>query len=320
MSKHFGPVILDLMGTVLDAEETEILQHPSVGGIVLFSRNYESPEQIKELCIHVRKARKTPLLIAVDQEGGRVQRFREGFTQLPAMGSLGKHYDTAPNEALQQAYDLGQTMAKELLTVGVDFSFAPVLDLNKSISPVIGDRAFHENPRIVTTLATSVMQGMQKAGMAATGKHFPGHGSINLDSHLTLPIDARDMDTLLKEDLTPFIDLINAGIDAMMPAHIIFSAIDSMPTGFSSYWLKTVLRKQLKFNGVIVSDDLNMEGASFVGDHADRAKAALEAGCDYALICNHRAGAIKALDQLPFTHQVTTEKFKKLQGKFHEQH
>ncbi len=195
-----------------------------------------------------------------------------------------------------------------------------MLDLNKPLSPVIGDRAFHETPPIVVALATRLMQGMRKAGMAATGKHFPGHGSINLDSHLTLPVDTREMDALLKEDLLPFIELINAGIDAMMPAHIIFSAVDPMPTGFSAHWLQTVLRKQLKFTGVIISDDLNMEGASFVGDHADRARAALDAGCDYALICNHRAGAIKAIDQLPQTYQVTAEKFKKLEGKFNEHH
>jgi beta-N-acetylhexosaminidase len=320
MVKTIGPVILDLASTTLDQEEMEILQHPAVGGVILFARNYENPRQIKELCAQIRSRRQKPLLIAVDQEGGRVQRFREGFSILPPMGHLGEEYEAAPQRALQRTEDLGQQMAKELLSVGIDFSFAPVLDLNKNLNAVIGDRAFHEKPTIVSELAIALMNGMRKAGMAATGKHFPGHGSVNLDSHLALPVDSRDIATLMKEDLIPFVHLIKAGIDAMMPAHIIFSAVDALPAGFSPYWLKKILRKQLKFEGVIISDDLTMEGASIVGNHADRAKVALEAGCDFVLICNHRAGAIAALDQLSAYFQVNADKFKKLEGNFNEHH
>lgn len=318
MPQHIGPVILDLVGLELSSEEHELLSHPQVGGVILFTRNYENPQQLKHLCSQIRKARPTPLLITVDQEGGRVQRFRQGFTAFPPMGELGKHFEVAPAEAMQRAAQQGYMLAKELLSVGIDLSFAPVLDLNKELNTVIGDRAFHRQPYIVISLAKSIMQGMHKAGMASTGKHFPGHGSVNVDSHRAMPIDERDFASVAADDLLPFIELIQCGIPALMSAHILFPQIDNQPISFSEHWLKTILRKQLKFNGVIFSDDLNMEGASIVGDYSQRASAALQAGCDMVLICNNRQGAITILDRLENKYWVNPEKFKMLQGKLHE--
>ncbi len=291
-------VILDLIGTELSPEEHDILQHPLVGGVILFARNYESVPQMTELCRQIRTSRPTPLLIAVDQEGGRVQRFKEGLTRLPSMGEIGQLYQRSPEQGLQLAYSSGQTMATELRAMGIDLSFAPVLDLDKQQNTVIGDRAFGADSTLVSTLGLAVMRGMRAAGMAATGKHFPGHGSVKTDSHTTLPIDSRSFEEIYREDMQPFIAMIAAGIDALMPAHILFPKIDSHPVGFSRYWLQEVLRKQLKFSGIIFSDDLNMAGAEFAGNYAARANAALEAGCDKVLICNNRAGAIHILDHL----------------------
>jgi beta-N-acetylhexosaminidase len=318
MPRVVGPVIVDVIGAELSAEEREILQHPLVGGVILFTRNYENVQQMTQLCQSIRAVRSEPLLIAVDQEGGRVQRFREGFTRLPAMGEFGELYETNSNQALQQAEELGCLMATELLTVGIDISFAPVLDLNKELNQVVGDRAFHREHSIVTKLAKEVMRGMHKAGMAATGKHFPGHGSVSVDSHLAMPIDERSFEKIAAEDLQPFKALIQANIDALMPAHILFPAVDDKPVGFSRQWLDGILRKKLKFSGVIFSDDLNMEGAGFAGDYIERARTALEAGCDLVLICNNRQGAISILDGLShrYVNTTTLEKIKKLQGKF----
>lgn len=318
MRQKIGPVILDLVGCELSNEEREILQHPLVGGVILFSRNYANPEQLTQLCRATRAARKLPLLITVDQEGGRVQRFRDGFTRLPPMGEMGKIFERSPDAALKQAEQHGALMAAELLAVGIDLSFAPVLDLDKELNAVVGDRSFHRQPTIVTALAKAVMRGMHQSGMAVTGKHFPGHGSVNLDSHHAMPVDERSLDKISVDDLIPFAELIQAGINAVMPAHILFPAVDSHPVGFSEYWLKKILRQQLKFSGVIFSDDLNMEGAGFAGDYSERASAALQAGCDMVLICNNRQGAIDILDRLPHQHSVAPEKFKMLQGKFHE--
>lgn len=316
MASASGPVILDLIGKELTAEERELLQHPLVGGVILFTRNFENREQITRLCQSIRESRTEPLLIAVDQEGGRVQRFRQDFTRLPPLSEIGILYEQEANKALLQAEQHGYTLATELLNVGIDLSFAPVLDLNKELNTVIGDRSFHRDPSIVIELGRALMRGMHKAGMAATGKHFPGHGSVTLDSHLAFPVDEREWQEIKEQDLIPFVNLIDSGIDALMPAHIIFPKIDDQPVGFSEQWLKNILRKQLKFSGIIFSDDLNMKGASTAGDYANRAKAALTAGCDFVLICNNRSGAINTLDHLPKQYAVSREKIKKLQAKF----
>lgn len=311
-------VVLDLLDKTLSKEEAEMLAHPAVGGVILFARNYDSPQQLKDLSKEIRLSRKKPLLISVDQEGGRVQRFKEGFTPIPSMGKIGERYSQSPEEALILAESAGFLMASELLAHGVDLSFAPVLDLNEEICPAIGDRSFHQQPEIVIVLALAVMKGMKKAGMSACGKHFPGHGSVNIDSHLDLPKDHRSFDDIMKKDLRPFTALIQAGIAALMPAHIIFSKVDDKPVGFSRHWLQTILRKQLGFQGTIVSDDLNMEGAAIAGNYAERAIAALSSGCDIILICNNRKGAIEILDHLPATFFSTDEKIKNLYGKFQE--
>ncbi len=315
MSQQIGPVIIDLMGHEVSQEEYELIQHPLVGGIILFARNFASRKQITELCRTIRSARQTPLLIAVDQEGGRVQRFKDDFVRLPSMGEIGRLYHESPDKGLQFAFDTGRTMATELLAVGVDLSFAPVLDLDKKLNTVIGDRAFDIKPAVVTVLAKALMRGMHEAGMAATGKHFPGHGSVAVDSHIGLPTDARKFAAIVEDDMQPFIELIDAGIDAMMPAHILFSEVDDKQVGFSRYWLQEILRKKLNFSGVIFSDDLNMQGADVSGGYADRASAALDAGCDFVLICNNRVGAITILEQLPHDIFVSIEKFNRLKGK-----
>ncbi len=315
MLQRIGPVVLDLAGTEMTQEEREIIQHPSVGGVILFARNYENPEQIAHLCKAIREARDTPLLITVDQEGGRVQRFKEGVTRLPSMGMIGQWYDADPAQALLFAENCAWLMASELLSLGVDMSFAPVLDLHKTANPAIGDRAFHRDPDCVIALAKAWINGMHKAGMAATGKHFPGHGSVIADSHVTLPLDERCLADIMQDDLQTFKALMSTHLDAIMPAHIVFSAVDEKPVGFSSYWLQTVLRKNHQFAGMIFSDDLNMHGAAFAGNYLDRAKAALSAGCNMVLICNNRLGAIQAIDGLPQHAVVDHDLFEKMQGK-----
>jgi beta-N-acetylhexosaminidase len=313
-----GTVIMDLTGLSLDDEERDLLKHPLVGGIILFARNYESTTQLTELCREIRASRQSPILIAVDQEGGRVQRFKEGLTRIPSMGEVGELYQSSPEQGTEFAYCCGWLMAAELLAVGVDLSFAPVLDLDKKWNTVIGDRSFASDPILVSTLALAVMRGMREAGMAATGKHFPGHGSVTVDSHLELPIDSRQFIEIYQEDMQPFIHMIAADIDALMPAHILFPEVDDHPVGFSRYWLEDVLRKKLKFSGIIFSDDLNMAGAEFAGNYAARAEVALEAGCDMVLICNIRKGAIEILDQLPQKYVISLDKFNRLKGRFSE--
>lgn len=290
-----GPVMLDLQGTALDEQEREMLLHPLVGGVILFSRNYESPEQLSALVAEVHALRSPPLLIAVDHEGGRVQRFRQGFTRLPAMRRFGEIYDRDKRRARQLAEQAGWVMASELRAVGVDFSFAPVLDLDYGLSKVIGDRAFHRSPQVVAALANALMQGMHRAGMAATGKHFPGHGAVEADSHEAIPVDGRRYEDIAAEDIKPYELMISNGMAAVMPAHVIYDRVDSRSAGFSPFWLGEVLRRRLNFQGVIFSDDLNMEGASVAGDYVARARAALAAGCDVALICNNREGALQIL-------------------------
>lgn len=317
MTTLHGPVIIDLTGLNLTEEEKELLEHPLVGGIILFSRNFESIEQIYTTIRKVRTIANRQLLVCVDHEGGRVQRFRKGFTDLPAMGKIGKLYEKNPEQGLQIAEICGWLMASELLAIEIDLSFAPILDLDKNICPAIGDRAFHQDNRIVIELSKALCRGMNSAGMASTGKHFPGHGSVNLDSHFALPVDNRTFDKIASEDLLPFIALIRAGIHSLMCAHIVYPQIDTEPVGFSRHWLKNILREQLKFTGIIFSDDLNMEGCKVIGDVCDRAERSLEAGCDMILICNNRPDAIRILDYLPQKkHLFPYDKIKNLRGNF----
>lgn len=317
MLQKIGPIMLDLKGTELTQEEQEILQHPLVGGVILFTRNYESPEQLTILCDSIRKSRNKPVLIAADQEGGRVQRFKEGITRLPSMGLVGQIYNRNPNEGLLYATSAAWLMASEMIALGLDISFAPVLDLNKTINPVVGDRSFHKDPEHVIILAKAWINGMRQAGMATTGKHFPGHGAVNADSHSTLPIDNRDMHAIEQDDLKTFVELLSTHLDAIMPAHILFSLIDEKPVGFSSVWLQTILREKYRFSGMIFSDDLNMHGASFAGSYANRANTALQAGCDMALICNNRPAAINILDGLSKDYCVDQKRFAKMLAKKH---
>ena len=290
-----GPVMVDVQGTSLDDEERELLRHPLVGAVILFSRNYQSPEQVRALVDEIHAVRDPHLLVAVDHEGGRVQRFRSGFAALPAARHLGEIYDNDKKRARHLAEEAGWVMASELRAVGVDFSFAPVLDLDLGRSSVIGNRAFHSQPDAAADLAGAYMMGMRRAGMAATGKHFPGHGYAEADSHLAIPEDDRALEDILQQDVLPYERLVPNGLAAIMPAHVIYSRVDGKPAGFSPFWLKEILRKRLGFQGVIFSDDLNMEGASDAGDYVARAEAALAAGCDMVLICNNRPAAWQIL-------------------------
>lgn len=294
-----GPVMLDIESVELNQEDKELLLHPSVGGIILFSRNYENVTQLEKLVAEIHNVRADNLLIAVDHEGGRVQRFHDGFTRLPAMRRIGELYKQNPRASKQLAKDVAWLMAIELRSVGLDFSFAPVVDLDYCRCEVIGDRSFHSNPKAVYELAHAFCQGMDEAGMASVAKHFPGHGGVKEDSHLDIPVDDRDFETVYQNDIHPFRLLIQDNLAAIMPAHIIYEKVDKQPAGFSHYWLKKVLREQLHFNGVIFSDDLNMQGASVAGEHySDRANAAMQAGCDMILICNNRPAAIEVVESV----------------------
>lgn len=277
--------MMDVSGLTLSEKEKTQLGKPSIGGVILFSRNFEDIYQVKSLIQSIRLTNQN-LLIAVDHEGGRVQRFKKGFTHLPAMAKLGDIYDKNPAHALAQAESCGYVLAAELLAIGVDFSFAPVLDLDYATSSVIGDRAFHSNPDVVVKLAGSLIKGMHDAGMKCVGKHFPGHGFVAADSHLDLPVDERPLSDI-SQDMQVFKDLINHGLDAVMPAHVVYSQVDSSPAGFSSKWIKEILQEKLGFNGVIFSDDLSMQGAHFIKNIVKRVQVSLESGCDMVLICNH---------------------------------
>ena len=300
MTEH-APLILDVAGTTLTAADRERLRHPLTGGLILFARNWKDRAQLTALCAEIKDVR-TDLLICVDHEGGRVQRFRtDGFTHLPAMRAFGERWMTDPLGATNAATAAGYVLAAELRACGVDFSFTPVLDLDWGESGVIGDRAFHRDARVVALLAKSLMQGLLQAGMANCGKHFPGHGFVKADSHTDIPVDRRSLRAILADDAAPY-PWLSMSLTSLMPAHVIYPKVDSLPAGFSRRWLQDILREQLGFAGAIFSDDLSMEGARRIQGRAvsytEAAVAALAAGCDMVLLCNQSVGQGQAVDEM----------------------
>ncbi|MFN7096970.1 MAG: beta-N-acetylhexosaminidase [Gammaproteobacteria bacterium] len=295
-----GPIVADIQGTELSTEDIELLRHPLIGGVILFAHNYVDPAQLNALVKSIKAIPKTsPLLVSVDHEGGRVQRFRSGFTHIPAMGLLGKSYDDDPALTLRHAFLIGWLLAAELRIHNIDYSYTPVLDLDYQISKVIGNRAFHRQPEIVVAISKALIDGIHAVGMAVNGKHFPGHGAVSIDSHVAIPVDERDLETLWQSDIIPYQKLINDRyLDSIMTAHVIYPKVDADPPCFSSFWLQRILRDELNFDGVIFSDDLVMEGASVAGNYAERAEAALRAGCDMLLVCNKREAVIQVLDHI----------------------
>ncbi len=290
----YGPLMLDLEGLTLNSRERDLLKNPMVGGLILFSRNYASTNQVADLCMAVREESAGDIIIAVDHEGGRVQRFREGFSVIPPMGQLLQQTQEI-EVAKEKAYSCGAMIAMEVQGVGIDISFAPVLDLNREISEVIGDRAFSSQVDEVIELGRAFIKGMNDYGMATTAKHFPGHGSVRADSHIEIPVDDRPREQIISQDMRVFSELAQ-DYQAVMPAHVIYPSVDKNPAGFSQTWLQDILRQQLGFNGVIFSDDLSMEGATVAGDYHARADIALEAGCDMVLVCNHPKEAQELAD------------------------
>lgn len=309
-----GPVMVDIAGTELTAHEQERLRHPLVGGVILFARNFENRAQLTALCQAIHAQREEPLLIAVDHEGGRVQRFREdGFTPLPAMNVFGEIWMDDSLAAMRLATETGYVLGAELRACGVDLSFAPVLDLDYGVSKVIGNRAFHREPQVVSMLARGLIQGLMLAGMASCGKHFPGHGYVEADSHHEIPVDTREFDEIMQEDAAPYGWLGDMVLPSVMPAHVIYSQVDPNPAGFSKFWIQEVLREKLAYDGVVFSDDLTMEGATVAGDILARAQAALGAGCDMVLVCNRPDLADDLLGRLVFEHSpVSVERIRRL--------
>ncbi len=286
-----GPLIVGIKGQTLTYEDKILLQQPLIGGVILFARNYNDVAQLRALVAEIKALRSPELWVSVDHEGGRVQRFINGFTRLPNLGQLGALYESDSAAALQQTNEWGFCMAQELLAVGVDMSFAPVIDLNKNKLSLIGDRSFNRNVDIVTVMAKAWCEGVHRAGMKTCGKHFPGHGDVTVDSHDGLPVDDRSYAQVAADDLIPFMRLIKENaLDAIMPAHIVFPQVDDKPAGFSSIWMQDILRQQCQFKGVIISDDLGMGGAVGMGTYSQRLQRALNAGCDLVLLCNDHPG------------------------------
>ena len=291
-------MVVDVLGTTLTDEDRQRIRHPAAGAVILFARNYENPEQLAALTADIERQREPALPVCVDHEGGRVQRFRDGFTALPAMRTLGRLWDRDRDAAKEAATSIGYIIAAELGAHGVDFSFTPVLDLDYGGSSVIGDRALHFDPMAVGALGACLVKGLGQGGVAAVGKHFPGHGYAEADSHVAVPRDERTFKEIARKDLAPYKQVIEAGLAAVMPAHVIYPQVDSQPAGYSCHWLQEVLRKQLGFQGLVFSDDLSMEGAAVAGGPPERARAALAAGCDLVLLCNNPAGLDQLLDSL----------------------
>jgi beta-N-acetylhexosaminidase len=293
-----GPLLVDVEGLSLSAEDKELLRHPLVGGVILFTRNYRDRAQLGSLVGSIHALRMPPLLVTVDHEGGRVQRFREGFTVLPPARLFGRLYDEDTKEALRLTELSAWLLAAELRASGVDLSFAPVVDLDYGASSVIGDRALHSDPAAVAELARSWLLGMRRAGMAACAKHFPGHGAVQGDSHLMLPVDTRPLEDLRQRDIVPYQKLMNLDLPSVMMAHVVYDQVDPNPASLSRRWIHGELRVGLRFDGAVFCDDLSMRGAEKAGDYLDRAKAALAAGCDMLPVCNNRAGVVAILDGL----------------------
>ncbi len=292
-----GPVMVDLAGIALEPAERDLLRHPQVGSVILFARNYESPEQVARLAADIHAVRTPPLLVAVDQEGGRVQRFRTGFTRLPPLRDIGRRYAANRAEGIAVARELGWLMAAELRAVGVDLSFAPCIDVDHGVSSVIGDRALHSDAAAVAELGVAYLLGMREAGMAATGKHFPGHGAVAADSHVALPVDRREWPDI-EADLQPYRRLIANGLPSVMVAHVVFPSVDGRPASLSRAWIGGVLRGDLGFQGAVFADDLSMAGAAAFGDIVARARLAREAGCDVLPVCNDRKAVETLLEAL----------------------
>jgi beta-N-acetylhexosaminidase len=303
-----GPAVIDPAGAVLTADDVRRLRHPAVGGVILFTRNFESPAQLQALTQDIRALREPQLLIGVDHEGGRVQRFKEGFTALPPMRAFGQLWDRDRDAGRAAAHAAGYIIGAELAAHGLDFSFAPVLDLDYGASSVIGDRALHYDPLAVGALAAALISGLAAGGMGAVGKHFPGHGYAAADSHVAVPTDGRALSEILRKDLVPYAPAIHAGLAGVMPAHVIYPRIDAEPAGYSRVWLQDILRGKLGFGGLVFSDDLSMAGASTAGGVAERARAALDAGCDMVLLCNDPEGQDRLLHSLEASAPVSPER------------
>ncbi|NLJ51083.1 MAG: beta-N-acetylhexosaminidase [Alcaligenaceae bacterium] len=310
-SLSLGPVMVDVEGLCLQHHEIQRLKNPLVGAVILFARNYQDPKQLSELCRQIHEVRDEPLLIAIDHEGGRVQRCRSGgFTHLPAMRDLGELWDSNQEASLDLAREVGYVLAAELAACGVDFSFTPVLDLDYGLSEVIGNRSFHRNPEVVAKLAEALIEGLGEAGMSSCGKHFPGHGFVEADSHVAIPVDTREFDEIWEEDIKPYVALGHLKLPSLMPAHVIYEKVDSMPAGFSKFWIQEVLRQRMNYQGMVFSDDLTMEGASVVGGIVERANAAFAAGCDMVLVCNRPDLADELLANLQ--HEASAESIERL--------
>ncbi|MSQ48950.1 MAG: beta-N-acetylhexosaminidase [Betaproteobacteria bacterium] len=313
-----GPVVLDPAGSALTEDDRKRLLHPAAGGVILFAHNYQSPEQLLALTGEIAALRQPALPICVDHEGGRVQRFSLGFTAIPPMRRLGVLWDRDPESARRAARAVGTVISAELGAHGVDFSFTPVLDLDYGASAVIGQRAFHYDPNAVGALAAQLIAGLAGGGMAAVGKHFPGHGYAAADSHLAVPTDPRLLKDIFRKDLLPYQAAIEAGLAAVMPAHVIYPQADAEPAGYSKYWLQEVLRAKLGFAGLIFSDDLSMEGASTAGGIVERAQAALQAGCDQVLLCQNpqeQEVLLESLASTPLAYPQRVERMRRNGGR-----
>ncbi len=313
-----GPVMLDIEGLTLTPADRALLREPAVGGVILFTRNYESPAQLADLVAAIRAVRSPPLLIAADHEGGRVQRFREGFTAVPPMRQIGRQYDSDPGAAVSLARTAGWVVASELRAMDIDLAFTPCVDLDWGVSEIIGNRAFHRNASVVGDLAAAYCRGMRDAGMAAVAKHFPGHGAVVADSHERLPVDRRKFGELL-DDMRPYEKLVaNRQLAGVMLAHIVYSDVDAMPAGFSAYWIQNQLRSQLGFDGAVFCDDLSMKATKQYGSMSVRAKLALDAGCDMILVCNDRAAASATVAALrEYSNPLSLVRLARLHGTGH---